>query len=97
MCLNEKDKPTLIKRISNILGLHDNVYITFGIKSSEIDNNIDPNHLYSKFDKSSQEQIQFSDNSQQELGRNLVMIIGDKSGDKLEIPIIKLNSPQSKI
>ena len=97
LALNEKDKPTLIKRISNILGLHDNVYITFGIKSSEIDNNIDPNHPYSKFDKSSQEQIQFSDNSQQELGRNLVMIIGDKSGDKLEIPIIKLNSPQSKI
>ena len=104
-----KNKEDLTKKIIESLSLQENVddaYITFGVKSSQIDN--DPGQSnFRKFDKSSNESILFSDNSDttnHDLTiRNLVMIIGWKnqnendSKDRLEIPLIKLNSPISKL
>lgn len=98
-----KNKQDLIKALISTLKIEgdtSNAYVTFGIKSSQIDNYPGKSN-YRKFDKSSGESILFSDNSDTSshnlLGRNLVMIIGWNNQDKLEIPLIKLNSPISKI
>ena len=99
-----KNKEDLINKIISSLGLQGSVndtYITFGVKSSYLSDKYDPKNNFRKLGKSSNESILFSDNSDtynHDLTiRNLVMIIGWNGKDKLEIPLIKLNSPISKL
>ena len=99
-----KNKEDLINKIIESLSLQENVnnaYITFGVKSSYLSDKYDPNNNFRKLGKSSNESILFSDNSDTSNHdltiRNLVMIIGWNGQDKLEIPLIKLNSPISKL
>lgn len=99
-----KNKEDLINKIISSLGLQGSVndtYITFGVKSSYLSDKYDPKNNFRKLGKSSNESILFSDNSDiynHDLTiRNLVMIIGWNGEDKLEIPLIKLNSPISKL
>ena len=99
-----KNKEDLINKIITSLRLQGNInnaYITFGVKSSYLSDGYDPKNNFRKLGKSSNESILFSDNSDtynHDLTiRNLVMIIGWNGKDKLEIPLIKLNSPISKL
>ena len=99
-----KNKEDLINKIISSLGLQGSVndtYITFGVKSSYLSDKYDPGDNFRKLGKSSNESILFSDNSDTYNHnltiRNLVMIIGWNGKDKLEIPLIKLNSPISKL
>ena len=99
-----KNKEDLIKKIIESLQLLKNAngaYITFGVKSSYLSDKYDPKNNFRKFGKSSNESILFSDNSDTYNHnltiRNLVMIIGWDDGDRLEIPLLKLNSPISKL
>lgn len=99
-----KNKEDLINKIISSLQLQENVdnaYITFGVKSSYLSDGYDPKNNFRKLGKSSNESILFSDNSDTYNHnltiRNLVMIIGWNGKDKLEIPLIKLNSPISKL
>ena len=99
-----KNKENLINKIISSLQLQESVddaYITFGVKSSYLSDKYDPKDNFRKLGKSSNESILFSDNSDtynHDLTiRNLVMIIGWNGKDKLEIPLIKLNSPISKL
>lgn len=99
-----KNKEDLIKKIIESLQLQENAngaYITFGVKSSYLSDKYDPKNNFRKFGKSSNESILFSDNSDTYNHyltiRNLVIIIGWNGQDKLEIPLLKLNSPISKL
>ena len=99
-----KNKEDLINKIISSLGLQGSVndtYITFGVKSSYLSDKYDPRDNFRKLGKSSNESILFSDNSDTTNHyltiKNLVMIIGWNGKDKLEIPLIKLNSPISKL
>ena len=101
--LTYTSKNRLIAQVANDLGLDkSSTYITFGIKTGEIEENsgnqLNPTSDYHRFDKSKKEIPLYSNNSNtQSINRNLVMIIGEGDTDKLEIPILKLNSPLTKL
>lgn len=115
LAFNINDKSTLEKLVGRNLGLGD-AYITFAIKCVQLDNESGSKYNFNRLNKSSNEQILFSDNSNRDpdanivedndsdykdppIKRNLVMIIGDRSNkqDVLEIPLLKINSPITKI
>ena len=103
---NINNKQQLVKVIAKALKLEEsNPYVTFAIKSGDVvsvDGDSNGHHIaqksnFNKFDKDSEEKTLYSNNSEKIYNRNLVMIIGNGGQDVLEIPLLKLNSPQTKI
>lgn len=89
--LNTSDKNTLITYIKTILQTDKKVSLNYAIKSGQTTKHPEGNSAnFGKFDKTEEE-------TEQKGFRELVAIIGIDGKDELEIPICKLNSPQSKI
>lgn len=89
--LNIKDKSELVQICSGMLGLS-NADIVYAIKSGQTTGFVEND--FAKFDKTQEEADRGSDTRG---FKEIVAIISSNGKDVLEIPITRLNSPQSKI